>query len=191
MISLDPEKFVERNYSRAGQPLESREGLYIAVHPGFALENDEYKELGLRTEDHFRFTYSFFREFERMADSDYSIAVLEEIETDYSREFLGDYSQEVDHWFETLRGEAKLRYRNADEFIETIDSLEHGAEVIISGELNNLCQGQAWQIIDYVSREKDTDIELRFGESFPSKPLIRDEDGNLRYVEDEKHAVGH
>ena len=163
----------------------------MAVHPGFALQNDEYQDVGLRTEDHFRFTYSFFREFERMTESGYRIAVLEEIDSDYSREFLGEYSQDVDQWFETLRGEAKLRYRNADEFIEEIESLEDGAEVIISGELNNLCQGQTYQIIDYVAGEKDREIDLRFGESFPSRPLIRDEEGKLRYCEDEKHTVGH
>lgn len=190
-MSLDPQNFTERNYPRAGEAEEEVDQLYLAVHPGFALQNDEYQELGLRHEDHFRFTYSFFNEFRDRAESGYRVAVLEEMDSDYSREFLGDLTEEVDDWFETTRGEAKLRYSNADDFIELVESLADGAEVVVAGELNNLCQGQAWQIVDYVASEDGKDLDLRYGESFPSQPLIRDGDGDLKFCTEEEYRVGY
>ncbi|MFB6116360.1 MAG: hypothetical protein ABEK10_02500 [Candidatus Nanosalina sp.] len=190
VISLDPESFTERNYPRADEVSEEVDQLYLAVHPGFALENDEYQDLGLRAEDHFRFTYSFFNEFRDRAESGYRIAVLEETGSSYSREFLGELSDEVDHWFETNPGNAKIRYSNADEFIELVYSLADGAEVLISGELNNLCQAQAWQIVDHVAEEEEKNLDMSYGESFPSRPLIR-EDGELRFCEDDSCRLGH
>lgn len=183
-MSLDAERFVERNYSEELEGGSSMEGLYLVVHPGFGIQNDEYRELGLEVEDHFRFSYDFFSEFERMSGSDYEIAVLQEVGSDYSEDFLGEYASEVDYWFETMRGEAKLRRHNADEFIEVLTGLESGAPVKISGELNNLCEGQARQIVDYVARNKEVDIELQRGVTFPSQPLIRDEEKNIRFLKD-------
>lgn len=186
-MSLNAERFVERNYSEeeTGGRISSN-GLYIVVHPGFGLQNDEYQELGLTVEDHFRFSYEFFSEFEEMVDSDYEIAVLQETGKDYSERFLDDYASEVDHWFETTRGEAKLRYNNADDFIDVLKGLEEGSPVRISGELNNLCEGQARQIVDYVASEKDVDLEIERGITFPSQPLIRDNEKNIRFLKDVK-----
>ncbi|MFB6203968.1 MAG: hypothetical protein ABEK01_05750 [Candidatus Nanohaloarchaea archaeon] len=179
-MSFDPEKFVDRNY--AGEVDGYRENeLYLLVHPGFGLENDEYRELDLRPEDHFRYCHELFSELDRMFDSDAEIAVLEEMDSGYSREFLGDYAGEVDHWFETLRGSAKIRYRDADGFIDLVRSLEDGSTVTISGEHNNLCEGQARQLVDYIADFDGTDLRLRKGVVFPDRPLERDEWKNLEY----------
>ncbi|WP_414838358.1 hypothetical protein ACK3SF_03050 [Candidatus Nanosalina sp. VS9-1] len=155
--------------------------LYLAVHPGYAFESDEYQELGLRPEDYFRHNHEFFGEFEKDLESDADIAVMEETGTEYSRDYLGGLSEEVDHWFETVQGEAKLKYDNADEFIDVVRGLDEEA-VTVSGEIHNLCQGQAVQIIEYVAEKEDVDIDVRRGVVFPERPLQRDDNNDLEFV---------
>ena len=184
-MSLDNDGFVERNYSEENEEVEVQsDGVYIVVHPGFGLQNDEYMELGLTIEDHFRFSYDFFSEFEDMVESNYNVAVLQENGTDYSERFLEDFESDVDYWFDTTQGEATLMHDDADEFIDVLVSLGDGSPVRVSGELNNLCEGQARQIVDYVAKEKDVDLEINQGVVFPSQPLIRDDNKNLRFLKD-------
>ena len=183
-MSFDVEAFVERNYEVGGVS-ESFSGsdLYIVVHPGFGRENHEYRELGITEEDYFWYSMRLWTEFERVADSCFDIAVLYEAETDYSREFLGKYAGEVDHWFETVRGGSKLLYRNADEFIDLVTSVDEGSKAVIAGEHNNLCEGQARQIVNYLSDTFDLSVDIESGVTFPEKPLERDENRNLRFAD--------
>jgi hypothetical protein len=182
-MSFDVDNFVERNYTEEDvyEDIEG-EDLYLLVHPGFGLQNDEYKELGITETDHLEYSMELFSEFEMMADSSFDIAVLKEVGTDYSREFLGPYAEEVDHWFETQRGNSKLLYRNADEFIDLVTSMDEDSTMVISGEHRNLCEGQARQIVNFLSAEKDLSINLERGVTFPERPLRRDENMNLRFA---------
>lgn len=156
--------------------------VYVAVHPGYAFQSDEYQELDLRPEDYFRHNHEFFSEFERMLESDTEVAVLSETDTEYSRDYLGEFAEEVDHWFDTVEGEARLKYDNADEFIDFITDMEENTSVTVSGELHNLCQGQAVQIVEYVAQKGGLDPEISKGVVFPERPLQRDNEENLEFV---------
>lgn len=109
--------------------------------------------------------------------------MLYEANTDYSREFLGEYADEVDHWFETVRGCSKLLYRDADEFIDLVTSMDEGSKAVIAGEHRNLCEGQARQIVNYLSDRFDLSIDVERGVTFPERPLERDENRNLRFAD--------
>ena len=159
------------------------ENVYIAVHPGYGFESDEYMELGLRNEDYFRHNYEFFSEFRRAIDSESEVVIMSEKESSYSEHYLGDLSEEVDHFFDTVRGKGKLTYEDADEFIDFILDIDKEASVTVSGELNNLCHGQAMQIVEYVLDKKGIDADVRRGVAFPERPLERDEENDLKFAE--------
>jgi len=110
------------------------------------------------------------------------IGVLEERETGYSREFLGDFEDEVDHFFETVEGKARPTRESAEDFIEVLRGLEDGSSVSVVGEVNGLCVGQAGQIVEYVSDAYDLDLEVNRGVTFPERSVERVEEG-LRYVD--------
>lgn len=160
--------------------------VYVAVHPGYAFQNDEYKELNLGTEDYFRYNNEFFNEFDRALESDAEVAVFTEESKRYSKNYLGELSEEVDRWFDTVEGEARLTYDDAEDLIDFVWSMEDVESVTVSGELHNLCQGQTMQIIDYVAKKGNLNPEIRKGTVFPKRPLQRDEEENLEFVSDSK-----
>lgn len=157
------------------------EDLYLVAHPGYCLVEDEYKDLDLDERDHAEYSRDFFDEFVRKVDEDVTIAVLEEEDTDYSREFLGDLESEVDHFFETVGGRARPTRESADNFIEVLRGLENGSEVKVSGEVNGLCVGQAGQIVEYVSDAYELGFDIDRGVAFPERPVER-VNGDLRFV---------
>lgn len=160
---------------------ESSEDLYLLSHPGYCLVDEEYKDLGLNERDHAIYTRDFFNEVMKKVDEDVNLSVLEERGTDYTRDFLGDLEKEIDHFFETVEGKARPTRESADEFIDLLQGLGDGSEVVVSGEVNGLCVGQAGQIVEYVSDAYDLDLDINRGTSFPEDPVERP-DGELRYV---------
>ena len=160
---------------------ESSQQLYLVSHPGYCLINEEYKDLGLDERDHADYSRDFSDEITEKVDEDVTVAVLEERDTDYTRDFLGDLEEEIDHFFETVEGKARPTRESADEFIDVLRGLDDGSEVVVSGEVNGLCVGQAGQIVEYVSDAYDLDLDINRGTSFPEDPVERP-DGDLTYV---------
>lgn len=155
--------------------------LYLSSHPGYCLIDDEYRDLDLGMRDHADYSRDFFDEFARKVDEDVTVAVLEERDTSYTRDFLGDLEEEVDHFFGTVEGKARPTRESADDFIDMIRGLDEGSTVRVSGEVNGLCVGQAGQIVEYVSDHYDLGLDIERGVSFPERPVER-VDGDLRYI---------
>lgn len=176
------EAFDGFNFDQAGIGNSSQEELYMISHPGYCLLDDEYMDLGLRPEDHFSYSVDLFSELERKIEEGARIAVLEEKGTDYSREFLGGYEDQVDHFFQTVEGKARPTRESAGEFIDVLRGLEDGALVTVAGENNGLCVGQAGQITEYVSDAYELGLEIGRGIAFPRRPVERPGD-DLVYVE--------
>lgn len=179
--------YVEKSPALEGFQFEQSSGkssqeFYLISHPGYCLVDDEYMDLDLRPEDHFSYSHKLFNELERKIETDAVVAVLEEEGTEYSRNFLGDYVEEVDHFFETVGGKARPTTESAEEFIDVLKGLEDGALVTVAGEVNGLCVGQAGQITQYVSDAYELELDIERGIAFPGRPVERPGD-ELVYVD--------
>lgn len=157
------------------------EDFYLAAHPGYCVVDEEYMDVGLDQRDHADYSKDFFDEFARKVDEDVTVGVLEEQDTNYTREFLGDLEVDVDYFFETIGGKARPTKQDADEFIDVLRDLEDDSVVKVSGEVNGLCVGQAGQIVEYVSDAYDLGLDIDRGVAFPERPVER-VDENLRFV---------
>ncbi len=162
--------------------VEASQELYMISHPGYCLVDDEYMELGLRPEDHFSYSVDLFNELDRKIEEGAIIAVLEEADTGYSREFLDERTGEVDHFVQTVSGRARPTRDSAEEFIEVLRGLEDGATVTVAGENNGLCVRQAGQVTEYVSDAYNLDLRIGKGIAFPRRPVERPRD-DLVYVD--------
>ncbi|MFB6175026.1 MAG: hypothetical protein ABEJ87_03535 [Candidatus Nanohalobium sp.] len=176
------EAFDGFDFDNAVMEGSSQDELYLISHPGYCLVDDEYMDLGLRPEDHFGYSLDFFRELESKIEDDVTVALLEEARTGYSREFLGEDVESVDHFFQTVGGRARPTRDSAGEFIDVLRGLEDGGKVTVAGENNGLCVRQTGQITEYVSDAFDLDLEIRKGVVFPRRPVERPGD-ELMYVD--------
>jgi len=159
----------------------------VVVHPGYYAEsNIDVENLGLR--DYAEYDRALSDIFEEYSEQDKDIYVLSrKNELEYTREFLGDRSDQVEGYIETSRLSGLPNSLYEADYSEIFAPAYSDIDIEIWGELNGLCYSQFRESAEDIATQVHKEVSFSEGRTFPKEELTRTD--NVIHWKDEEPDI--